>query len=176
MSAHFQSSGPRGNAYSESKFTNWTEFHPFHAEGRAAYKRFDQRLPARPAFPRIIRLPPFKPDFFHPVDPSQVKWRLSCMPASHLEGLRAVFILGGTRKQQRSWYGSLRCYGFYWRECVFLCAYPNGLMRHDRDWLRDFFLDDVLVHEVAHHLDRFRDANYSTKEAFAYGFVERHGA
>jgi hypothetical protein len=176
MISHSQSSGPRSNAYSESKFTNWTVYDPFFAEARSAYKRFDDRLPSRPAFPRVIALPPLSPDFIHSVNRTEVEHRLRVMPPKHLVGLRAVFLLAGTRKQQRSWTSSLGCYGFYWRECVFLCAHPFELGHHNRDSIRDFYLEDVLVHEVAHHIDRHRRVAYDTKEGFAHAFVQQKGA
>lgn len=176
MSAHFQSSGPRGNAYSESKFTNWTEYDPFFAEARAAYKRFESRLPSKPVFPRVNTLPPLAPDFIHACKREEVEWRLRRMPPEHLGGLRGVFLLAGTRKQQRSWTSSLGCYGLYWRQCVFLCAHPFDRGYRYLDDLRDFYLNDVLVHEVAHHVDRFRAADHATKEGFAHAFVQRKGA
>jgi hypothetical protein len=176
MSAHFQSSGPRSNAYSESKFTNWALYDPFFAEARSAYKRFDDRLPSQPAFPRVVALAPLSPDFIHPARRTEVEHRLHRMPPKHLGGLRAVFLLAGTRKQQRSWITSRGCYGIYWHECVFLCAHPFELGRHNRDSIRDLYLDDVLVHEVAHHIDRHRRAAYNTKEGFAHAFVQQKGA
>jgi hypothetical protein len=175
MSAHHRSSGPRGNAYSEFKLTNWAVYDPFFAEGRAAFKHFESRLAAQPKFPRIIALPALLPDLFHACTRDQVKRRLAPMPAAHLEGLRAIFLLSGTRKQQTCWKSSLACYGYYWRACVFLCAHPYGLGYQYIDDLRDFYLDDVLVHEVAHHVDRFRSADNSTKEGFANAFVQRRG-
>src|SRR5687768_12506271 len=118
MSSHFNSSGPRSNAYSESKFSNWAIYDPFFADGSSAYKRFDERLPKQPAFPRITALPPLSPDFIHPASRAEVECRLERMPSEHLTGLRAVLLMAGTRKQQRSWTSSLGCYGFYWRKCV----------------------------------------------------------
>lgn len=177
MSAHHQSSGPRSNAYSESKFTNWTRFDPYFAEARAAYKRFDSRLPAQPKMPRVIVLPSLLPDFIHVCRAAQVEHRLACMPSDHLEDLRAVFLLAGTRKQQRCWASSLYCYGIYWRSCVFLCAYLfSEAQRRYIDDLRDFYLNDVLVHEVAHHVDRDRSARKATKEGFAHAFVQQRCA
>jgi hypothetical protein len=38
--------------------------------------------------------------------------------------------------------------------------------------MRKLFLDDVLVHEVAHHIDRERIADRKTKEAFAHAYVQ----
>jgi hypothetical protein len=178
MSAHFQSSGPRSNAYSESKFTNWTAYDPFFAEARAAYKRFDERLPAEPKFPRVITLKPRIPDLIHACKKTDVIAKLQRMPPASLLGLRAVFLMAGTRKQHTCWQGKLCCYGSYWRSCVFLYAHPSRLRGyHQLDslrQLRDFYLDDVLVHEVAHHIDRDRDANHKAKESFAYAYVQKY--
>lgn len=173
MRTHFQSSGPRSNAYSESKFTNWTLYDPFFAEVRAVYKRFDNRIPAKPAS-RIIRFSPLS-DLIHACNPEHVESRLRRMPAEHLSGLRAVFLLAGTRKQQRCWNSKLACYGIYWRSCVFLCAHPFYLGRHNLDSIRNFYLDDVLVHEVAHHVDRYRSVDYDTKEGYAHAYVQQQG-
>ena len=172
MSAHLQGSGPRSNAYSESKFTKWAIYDPFFAEAVSAYKYFDYRLPKSPSFPRIITLGP-RSGFIHPCTRDQVAHRLSNMPLANLVGLRAVFLLAGRRKQPRSWSSKLACYGFYWRSCVFLCAHPFNLGHHNLDSIRQLYLDDVLVHEVAHHVDRHRRAAHDKKENFAYGFVEQ---
>jgi len=171
MRQHFQRSGPRSNAYSESKFTNWTIYDPFFAEAATAYKRFDGRLSKSPSFPRIISLGPAA-EFIHPCSQNQVADRLSQMLPAHVAGLRAVFLLAGRRKQERSWDSKIACYGFYWRSCVFLCAHPFNLGRHNLDSIRDY-LDDVLVHEIAHHVDRQRHAAYDKKESFAHCFVEQ---
>ena len=173
MTAHFQSSGPRSNAYSESKFTNWTAYDPFFAEVRSAYKRFDDRIPAQPRFPRVIALAPLAPDFMHACTKQEVEHRLRRMPGGQLAGLRAVFLLSGTRKQERSWKSSLGCYGMYWSSCVFLFAHLFDIGYRYVDEIRDFYLDDVLIHEIAHHVDRFRAANKETKENFAHAFVQR---
>jgi hypothetical protein len=174
LSAHFQSSGPRSNAYSGSKFTNWTVYDPFFAEARAALKRFDGRISRVPAFPHIIMLRPQVPDFIHACRRAEVKVYLERMPPASRKGLRAVFLLAGTRKQEKSWSSSLGCYGMYWNSCVFLCAHPFHLRSgYTLDHLRQFYLDDVLVHEVAHHLDRERITDQKAKEAFAHAFVQQ---
>jgi hypothetical protein len=38
--------------------------------------------------------------------------------------------------------------------------------------LRRLYLDDVLVHEIAHHIDHERKADQKTKEAFAHAYVQ----
>lgn len=171
-----QSFGSRSNAYSGSKFTNWAVYDPFFLEAKSALKRFGQRLPAEPTTPRVLVIPPLE-DFIHPCRPAEVKARLLLMPEELIEGLRAVFLLGGTRKQQQCWRSNLACYGIYMhmQSCIFLCAHPYQLGTFNLDTLRDFYLDEVLVHEVGHHVDRRRRAARGDKEAFAHAFVERHG-
>ncbi|HUA65956.1 MAG TPA: hypothetical protein VME24_08920 [Alphaproteobacteria bacterium] len=174
MSAHFQSSGPRSNAYSVSKFTNWTQYDPFFAEVRAVFKRFDGRISVLPKFPHVVVLKPQTPDFIHACTRAEVRARLERMPEASRRGLRAVFLLAGTRKQEKSWWSKLGCYGSYWNSCVFLYAHPFKLHYfHCLDRLRSFFLDDVLVHEVAHHIDRERIADKKAKEAFAHAYVQK---
>lgn len=173
MSSHFQSSGPRSNAYSSSKFTNWTEYDPFFAEARAAHKRFDGQLSRAPVFPHVIVIKPRTPDFIHACTRGDVKARLGRISESSRKELRAVFLLGGTRKQEKSWWSKLGCYGLYWNSCVFLCAHPFELPQgYTLDDLRRFYLEDVLVHEVAHHLDRERITDRKAKENFAHAYVQ----
>lgn len=146
-------------------------------EARAALKRYDARIPESPKFPRIIVIRPQIRDFIYPCTALQVENRLKKMPSEHLQGLRAVFLLAGTRKQQTSWRNGLCYYGMYWQFCVFLCAYPFDLAcRENLDSLRDFYLDDALVHEVAHHIDRRPGESRKKREGFANSFVERQRA
>jgi hypothetical protein len=174
MSAHFQSSGPRSNAYSESKFTNWTPYDPFFAEARAAFKQFDEKISNIPKFPHVLVNKPQTPDFIHACTRTEVRARLERMPEVSRKDLRAVFLLAGTRKQEKSWWSSLGCYGMYWNSCVFLFAHPFKLPRgYTLDKLRRFYLDDVLVHEIAHHIDRERITHKKAKEAFAHAYVQK---
>lgn len=174
MNASSHSSGPRSNAYSESKFTNWTEYNPWLMEARSALKRYDARIPEHPKFPRIIVVRPQIPDFIYSCSALQVECRLRKMPAEHLQGLRAVFLLAGTRKQQTSWQSGLKYYGMYAWSCVFLCACPFELARHwDIDARWHFYVEDVLVHEIAHHLDRRPGESRKKREGFANSFVEQ---
>jgi hypothetical protein len=55
---------------------------------------------------------------------------------------------------------------------VFLHAYPFG--RADLVWLRRFYLRNVLMHEIGHHLDS-RNITRKDRERFAEQFAERHG-
>ncbi len=171
MSAHSNGSGPRSNSYSEDRFTNWSEYKPWWLEIQSVLKRFDRRIAKKPTFPKIIELEPLE-GFIRPCSAKGVELQLSSCSPEFLKGLRAVFILSGTRKQLKSYNCSNAFYGHYWRSCVFLHAYPFG--RADLNWLNRFYLRDVLMHEIGHHLDVL---NTSTKdrEQFAERFAQAHG-
>lgn len=171
MSSHSNGSGPRSNSYSENRFTNWSEYEPWWLEVQAVFKRFDGKIAKRPAFPKIIELPPLA-GFIRPCSDGEVEAQLTSCPLEFLKGLRAVFILSGTTKQLKSWGRTTTFYGHYWRSCVFLHAYPFG--RSELISLRRFYLRNVLMHEIGHHLDT-RNLERKDRERFAEQFARTHG-
>ena len=171
MSAHNNGSGPRSNRYSEDKFTNWAEYEPWWLEIQAVFKRFDGKIAKRPAFPKIIEFEPLE-GFMRPCTAREVESQLMRCPSEFLKGLRAVFILPGTQKQLKRWGRDGTFYGHYWRSCVFLHPCPQG--RADLDWLRRFYLRDVLMHELGHHLD-LQNTTRKDRERFAEEFAQKHG-
>ncbi len=175
MSAHSQGSGPRSNAYSGSKFTNWAGYQPFHSECDFALRRIAKSVPLEPERPAVVALP-LHEGFRHPCCPEAVEWALAKLPPATIAGLRAVLLLGGNQRQLDAWLKRSRLirYGVYWRECIFLFAYPRGYWAN-LDSLQDFFLKDVLVHEIGHHVDRHRDVDSRTKEGFANAFARQYG-
>jgi hypothetical protein len=171
MSAHNNGSGPRSNAYSKNRFTNWSEYEPWWLEIQAVFKRFDGRIAKKPAFPKIIELKALL-GFIRPCSAREVEAQLLSCPLEFLKELRAVFILSGTTRQLKSWGNTTTFYGHYWRSCVFLHAYPFG--RTDLDSLRRFYLRDVLMHEIGHHLDT-QNVTREARERFAERFALKHG-
>ena len=171
MSAHNNGSGPRSSAYSENRFTNWSEYEPWWLEVQSVFKRFDDRIAKRPKFPKIIDLPALE-GFIRPCTAGQVEAQLQTVPARFLEGLRGIFILSGTKRQLKSYRRSTAFYGHYWRCCVFLHAYPFG--RADLNWLNRFYIRDVLMHEIGHHVDQFYTTTQK-RERFAEQFARKHG-
>src|SRR3569833_136864 len=171
MSAHNSGSGPRSNAYSRNKFTNWSEYEPWWLEIQAVLKRFDGRIAKRPAFPKIIELKVLD-GFIRPCSAREVEGQLMSCPAEFLKGLRAFFILSGTTKQLKCYGNSTAFFGLFWRDCVFLHAYPFGWAA--LDWLRRFYLRDVLMHEIGHHVDT-HNVTREARERFAKQFAEKHG-
>lgn len=136
-----------------------------------ALKRIARRVPQQPGRPHVVALPPHS-EFIHPCRREEIELVLRNLPASLLAGLRAVVLLSGTHKQLRVWNSQLRCWGCYDRlaACIFLHAYPRGHWSN-LDVLRDFYLKDVLLHEIGHHVDRHRKRDTKTAEGFANSFV-----
>lgn len=167
MNAHNNGSGPRSNSYSQNRFTNWSEYEPWWLEVQATFKRFDGKIAKRPAFPRVIELEPLE-GFIRPCRAGDIEAQLAKCPTEFLMGLRAVFILSGTTKQLKSWRRRRAFYGQYWRSCVFLHAYPFG--RADLHWLRRFYVCDVLMHEIGHHVD-VGNVGKKDRERFAEEFA-----
>lgn len=167
-------SGPRSNSYSKSKLTNWTKFDPFGLEVEAAYKRFDGRIAKKPGFPKVVVLPASE-EFIHPCRAGHIVSKLNRIPSEFVEGLRAVFLLQGTKKQLKTWNSSVACFGCYWRSCVFLHALPRVKWGGNLDSNREFFMRDVLIHEIGHHVDNRTHVNSKTREGFANWFAKEHG-
>jgi hypothetical protein len=171
MSAHSNGSGPRSNAYSKNRFTNWSEYEPWWLEIQAVFKRFDGKIAKRPAFPKIVELKALE-GFIHPCSAREVEAQMMSCPPEFLKDLRAVFILSGTVKQLKSWGKMTAVYGHYWNDCVFLHAYPFG--RSDLNRLRRLYLRRVLIHEIGHHVDT-HNVTREARERFAKRFAKEHG-
>lgn len=171
MNAHGNGSGPRSNSYSENRFTNWSEYEPWWLEVQAVFKRFDGKIAKRPSFPKIIEFPALN-GFIRPCSAQEAEAQLRSCPQEFLIGLRAVFILSGTAKQLKSWGASTTFYGHYWRRCVFLHAYPFG--RAELTSLRRFYIRNVLMHEIGHHVDT-QNLTRKDRERFAEQFARMHG-
>ena len=135
-----------------------------------AFKRFDSRIAKKPRFPKVIELQPLE-GFVRPCTAGEVEAKLMKFPAELLNELRAVVILSGTKKQLRSGSQS-NFFGHYWNCFIFLHAYPSA-RNTDLEWLRRFYINDVLVHEIAHHID-MHNTTQKDRERFAEHFVRRN--
>lgn len=172
MSAYNQGSGPRSNRYSEDRFTNWSEYEPWFLEAQSVFKRFDGRIAKHPTFPKIIEIAPSE-GFVHPCTAREVESKLMICPVEFFKDLRAVFILSGTKKQMKAWGRSAPFHGYYWNRCVFLHAWPFSSIT-DVDWLHRYYIKNVLMHEIGHHLD-VRNITKKEREKFAEQFALLHG-
>ncbi len=201
-------SGPRSNAYSESKFTNWQRYNPFDLEACAlpADLKPDRVVQVSEHISIPIYVSRLHPAFLRPCLAEDVSRVLLQVPAEYLAGLEGVFLLGGTAKQDVSACGRLGRYGGYERGRIYLHAFPRQCMTmwwrrmpkpsieqeyrlagaeifRDKDrWavrftaesLRRYFLYDVLLHEIGHHVDgNLGGKNIRTAERYAVWFANQ---
>ena len=185
---HKRGSGQRSNWYSESKFSNWSPFDPFGSEINALPSSIKPALTieACPGTRTAIVVRDLHPRFIRPVTPEDVKATILKVPPEFVKGLEAVYLLGGTAKQEKVALGALFRFGCY-RNCrAYLHAFPKRslvrrfsnlppphvvqeyeragatythesdgwVLRFSPDTLRSFYLYDVLLHEIGHHVDR----------------------
>lgn len=176
--------GTRSGLYSEDKFTNWARFDPFGAEaeraskGRRPERRVDIGSESVPIF--VSKL---QPGFVRPFSAADVAKTLSQVPIKYIEELAGVYLLGGTAKQKRNrnfFYGMYRrdriyLYALDERNLVqgweprpkpnivreyarfgakFVQESGRWTLRFTTESLRLFYLLDVLLHEVGHHVER----------------------
>jgi hypothetical protein len=175
--------------YAEAKFTNWRPFDAYEGEiatlpekmrPRSVFLLGNEkrcRIYERPLHPRFLR--PFTAEDVHRV--------LAQVPLPFLQGLHAIYLMGGTEKQETMAFSRLYTYGQYRTstKSIYLFAFPQKclsyqtkkhprpdiaqeytragakversgnktIFRFDIESLREFYLSDVLVHEIGHHVD-----------------------
>jgi hypothetical protein len=124
--SHTIRGGVRSNRYGGSKLTNWTDFDPYSsAVDRAYYQHMDKVDRATELV--VIRYPTH-PRFIMPLDEACIRRHLAHMPPLFTRGLKAVFLLPGSNKEEKVSGGRLPCYGCYGRECIFIHPYPRAEM------------------------------------------------
>jgi len=195
----------RTGLWAKSKSTNLSRFNPYVVEMDQVFLKHDLLRRRRNL---LITACPTHPRFIMPVSETDIRAELSRVPQEFLSGLNAVILLGGSKKQEKT-YRSLFKFGCYLLNVIFLCPYPKTAMRKryktlpkpsilaeyeragaqirrsnngceinfDETSLRTFYLRDVLIHELGHHVDR---DNFKTKtkrriESFADWFASEYG-
>jgi len=114
--------------YTDSKTSNSAEFDPWAVQSSTAYWSFMDKPPGNRDGHPIIRFENAKRGFIIPFSQSDLEEVLSGIPKKFVAGLKAIFVLGGSVKQQKTANSNLFRFGEYWNECVFLFAYPLSLM------------------------------------------------
>lgn len=202
----------RSNLYSESRFTNWRPFNPYHAEWMALPANLKPALSFPLSATEAIDVyeRPLHADFIRPFSVEDVRDVLDAVPRQFLKGLYGIYLLGGTRKQAKTAGGRLYRYGSYYDCLCSICLYPfprrrlswnygrllkpdvrheyeragavfervkdGWSCRFDERSLRCFYLYDVLIHEIGHHMDRDNTGKSRAEfERFAEWFVREYG-
>lgn len=148
------------------------------------------------------------PSFVRPYSIEDVCETLSEVPDEFLQGLKSIYLLGGSRKQEKVSQGNLFRYGCY-EDCeIYLHSFPRSSLverytrppspalmqvyhragaevtKVKRGWevrfnlasLKRFYLRDVLVHELGHHVDRGNThKSHAQAERYAEWFASEYG-
>ncbi len=126
----------RSNAWSASKFTNQSSFDP---QGMEAYRALDQnRYRIFSDKGLLIKEFPCHQNFIMPLSVREVEETLEKIPTRFLNGLRAIFLLAGSKKQEQTFKGC-SVYGFYYSyfNSIILNPFPRRfLTRHYKKLLK----------------------------------------
>ena len=172
----------------------WSEAKASRSSGRPAATVYVSQGSSLPIFANEPH-----PSFVQPCNPEDVREVLRACPAEFLAGLEGVFLLSGTSKQARTLklfrYGTyapgrvfLHAYPTRYMAQHFDTPFPPHLSREFTRWgadvaersgklivrfdsssLRRFYLYDVLLHELGHHVD---DRAFSRPDKAAERFAE----
>lgn len=118
--------GIKAGAYSESKYSNWTRFSPVDSEVNRVYDKYYEKIQSVSNEPLFFQ-EQLHNRFILPITPQDLKKEYSKIPAKLREGLKGVFLLGGTAKIENTSKSNFR-YGTYWNSCIFLHPYPRERM------------------------------------------------
>ncbi len=149
---------------------------------------------------RVVVQPPGS-GFRHVVTPQQVRDRLAQVPSQFIESLDVVQLSGMTRKKQSfpcygmQWGNAIYLYPLEDNlvEYFYVPPRPNLVnetkmfggrwgqpaqgvwtLRWTAQAAQDFYLNDVLIHELGHLLDD-RNTSYMDRERYAEWFAIEHG-
>lgn len=199
-------SGFKNGPWTENKFTNLTPYSPFYSQAdKVVYQHLDQMQ--KEGLTYFFEYQPIA-GFVRPINMADIKKVIAHIPDIFITDLKGVFLCPGSKKQGRFSSNVFGCYSeFYKSICIFpfpddLCFYfknrpkPSVCLeyeRHGAKWkqderywqlefnlesLRSFYLRDVLVHEIGHHVDNIslsKDRSNGQKERFAEWFAIEFG-
>jgi len=201
MGVSARRSGPRSGLYSEQRFTNLTTHDPYWLEVEALPRgaRPKAVVPRADGALRIFERQ-LAPRFVRPFTAADVAGVLSTIPPGFLDELAGVYLMAGTAKQERSrtptygmyWENQIFLFPVPEQRLIdgWFCSSNRAelqkylacgaVLRSARRWatvhfddesLRRFYLCEVLLHEVGHHVDRSR-RSAKRAERYADWFAE----
>lgn len=196
----------RSNLYSESKFTHWLPYNPYDVEvfSRRRHPRPAAVVSTAPQEHCPIYELPLHAAFVRPYTTEDVRQVLASIPPAFLNGLLGVFLLAGSRAQEKVSDSRLWRCGAYAQRSIYLHPFPRRcverrfrrlpppdemheleragavwesirdgwICRFNAQSLRNFYLSDVLIHEVGHHVDHHHSKSPAAAERYARWFAQ----
>lgn len=120
--------GFRGNKISGSKITNCTEFDPIDSAIDKIYYKYIDVIHDKKRKEIFYHQQPVHKNFIMPITIADLKKELSKLPPHFIKGLKAIFLLSGSKKQEKVFWSNLFCYGTYWENIIFLHPFPIANM------------------------------------------------
>jgi hypothetical protein len=205
--SHYGNRKTKSGLYSESKLTNWSEYNPYNIEsGQVFDEHFTKIMNTKEI---IIEKYKTHPKFVLPISVADIEYTLSLLPEKFTKGIKGIFLLSGTNKQEvfaqkRITYGGY----YYYMQIIMLHPFPYNMLdrfykklpaphklnefkragarvtKVKNGWninfslmnLRNFYLNDVLIHEIGHHIDKTYDKSDKKVENFAEYFVQKYSS
>lgn len=204
---HLPGKGIRSGWWSQNKSSNWMAYHPAYSEMDRLLRRYERRLSRRES-PLLIDQPPapgwIHP--LSAADVSAVLNRIPACFLHGLKGV--LWCRGSHKQLRSISQVPFGCYDFHWNVIALFPfpkersieyarkpkpSHRLEYERHGAKWfkedsgwrltftpeaLRSFYLRDVLIHEVGHHVDhltRRGHRSYQAHEGFAEWFATEFG-
>lgn len=200
------SNGLRSGPWSANKYTNLTPYSPYHSQVDSILKtNWGHLEKGEGIFYAAYKA---GRGWEHPLSLEAVKDFMGKIPQEFTRELKAVFLCPGSRKQLNfrdtcfgcydNYYNSIFLFPFFSDRSLYYKTKPKPsecleFERHGAIWnnqgdywvlefspeaLKSFYLRDVLVHEIGHHVDNIFLAgtrNDAEKERFAEWFALEFG-
>lgn len=198
--------GVRQDKWSGTKWSKTMPFNPWYSiidKKKRQWKSLDDCAASKKPF---ILVEPATPGFIIPCTKEDIQETISCVPSEFLKDLTAIVVIGGSRKlnkaERKYVYGTyyqnwifLAGYPEKWMICKWSKGItPNELIQYrnvgvkveeikggihivfDLESLKRFYLQNVLIHEIAHHIDTdFKSSTIRKRENFAKWFATEYG-
>lgn len=199
------SSGIRSGFWCENKCTNLTPYSPYFSQADKLVNAYWGQLETATE-PFLYESEPAT-GFIQPLTLADIKKLLAYLPEVFFTGLRGIFLCPGSKKQGKfssiiygsysDFYRVIMIFPFPESMCLFYRTQPKPSVCHEyerhgaiwkkegRLWklefsleaLRSFYIRDVLIHELGHHVDNLvlRIKNLNHCERFAEWFALEFG-
>lgn len=201
--------GLRSGAWSENKFTNLTPYSPYSTEIHNIAKENDKIIFSEEQDEIFIRTYKPSNGFIHPLKQDDIKQAINSIPLQYLSDLRGIFLCSGSKKQKYSgeirfgtyhnYYKSIFLFPFPEAKYIEYNTKPKPSTcieyeRHGAIWMKEnlkwkiqfdarslhsFYLNDVLYHEIGHHVQNITQdrkfKTYDENERFAEWFALEFG-
>lgn len=195
----------RSGAWSESKWTNQNRFDVFDLEIDRAVDRYRREIERTDRLAIVVEHP--HPDFISPVKKHHIIETIRSIPEDFTRGVKSIIVLRGTRRQaaQNSgqvyglyWENMIFLYPYPksllnmtyakaprphilndHKRAGAIVGSANGstTIKYTEEAVKQFYLRDVLIHEIGHHVDavNFSDKSHKKIEGFAEWFATEYG-